>query len=436
MTKKLTQMLAIFMAMFLFSCATEDPALDISGGIPEAPVVKGDLFGKALNKIRSGDDTVKTLNNAFWTEAKVGNSSSVKMSDIGNSYLVTKIGDGNATGTEFVVLFIKKSVNGFSDISMGANTDLNVAMKQAESKEDGDYFDPRKLLYDDSKINRRPGLKMAWVGRVGRSPALNEFNTALGQVDTYDTFKSVDFATGKTFSVDNDYTVQNYQHIKYTTGTYAGQSIHSTGLMKMGPGLSDIALIVIHDGRKSWGWSLKSDSLNNGANIWVSKSSRTSYGNATKGDKNDFLYGSYVAGEGSYKSELSTIESLQENNNGAIDSNPNNYNPKGKIVMGRNNGGRTGIFLIPVVGYNIRIKDDAKAEHSITSSLGELAGVKKVQQFYMEFDATSHADAAKDGYTSARDFPHWNAINDEGDGASIDSTGKKVQKFTGILLKM
>lgn len=419
MTNKKNLLLLVFMAVFLFSCATEDPTTDFTDRLePARPISPGNgaAFTTALKDLRdfsfvNGATTVRSAR------------------ELERSYLITQF---NESGPWLVLYINKNNTSGNNaDINMGFDANgLTTALTQAENT--AEYFDPRKLLFTDSENK----VRMGWAGRAGSGTSdTSPQGTAVNPITSYDGLRTVAHTeTGRngSFGVISRYSIQRYDQITYTPRGGMQTTIAELEYMKMDSS-GIVAAVTINDGSQSWGWATL-DFASQTAGAFVSINSKTSYGRG--GGADAFIYGAYNA-TGIKRSTRATVDELKldDSVNGK-----NNFSPVGKLVMGRRNdgytpSGSTTLFFVPIVGYNLRIANATDDQVSTLLPSGLAAsGVASLHQFYMEFDNTTVADASADGFTDAINFPFWGTI-DAADGASVDRSGTQVKKFTGFLLK-
>ena len=447
MTKRLKQMLVVFMAVFMFSCATEEPSgggWEPSTDADPTPIPAGDekAFNDALAAIRDAD-----INKPEFTKKY---TAVTDPKTLGNSYLVTKVGGS------YTVLFIHPQLlNNYHNLNFGNSTTLATAMTEAANNS---FKDPRKVLFKETFIDYRNGgnstdrVRMTWAGTIGRHTGGSGFEN----VTAYDHLESAKKAGG-TFGIGKipqKYSVIDYSTLTYNNGagetTVRAQGERPVGTLVAGNangvGLGVLGLSpsgtnypfrsVINNGLNAWGWA---SHIEEEAEIGSSPANITLFGKA-KGDRNAFLYGRYDSKVG-YTSTLTTTAELVggKDIDFLIDTNANagrnNFSPPGKSIMTRRDEFAKDMVLLlaPVVGYNIKIEE---ANDLLATLYPKGSGiVKSAKKFYMEFDASTTQDALDDQSGTGLDFPTFEDVDGNGNNGSSSSDSEvKVQKFTGILL--
>ena len=406
MTKKLKQILVIFMAVFMFSCAADE---SISMSPPKDETEDGGDVSGVGGNFQAGLDKARE-NLGSWSSS----DTSPKMGDLTKKYLITKMGN-----TDFLALYIQDTGDDkYSDISVGRDASAGAAALGV-AKQFEENLDPRKLLFDDGN-----GVRMAWAGLVADTPdnKVGPFT----QYQKYDTkYHAALTTTGSpTYSIP-------------PTGDGAWEAHpYPSGVKNPWTFSPRIEILLytkatINNITRAWFWSIWVPE-NNVYENYVSLVQKGTLGFGTGNESTDFPY---IKGRGdAYSSDLSEVGGTTQHN----------LDPPGKVAFARRveKGAGTGaydsqtaIFLSTVVGYNIKTRPDTR-DALKTAIYGSTPPpeVKSLQYFYMEFDDSVYADAEADGYNSAYNFPHWGSL-DENDGAGI-SPNTTVQKFTGILLEV
>jgi len=395
MTNKINSLLAIFMALFVFSCSAE-PVVDFTSKTPS--VGDQDGYDKFFGNQR--EDIKDAVFKEQW--GNVGVATTPVVNDLIGKYIITELG----TSDTYISLYIRPLEAG------AANADLNYASgnsvaKAREDSYNNEFFDPRKLLTD--KKWGGDGVRIAWSGRAADPPLVEgAIIEPFSEYTGYDKYKLAagskgDYSIRGTWSV---FTYVNKPNAGVVINTYV-KSVNDTST-------------------RAWFWNLPMPF--GGAKpehfSYLSESKNLGFGKGTKDDGNK---------------EPRAKGTPSANLNMPGDDTFNNVNPPGKMLFGRKTGsglddvsyaGNTAVFLTTVVGYNIRTKTVSTEDLKLL----DLPSDTTAKEFYMEFDADSYVDAKADGYDDQVNFPHWGDLNDKGDGFSIDGKGAKVIKFTGILL--
>ena len=446
MTKRLKQILVIFMAVFMFSCAAEEPAgggwdpnTDEKPG--ELPVGDQGKFDTALTTVRDA----ATIDSATFSDRFTGVVESPK--NIENSYLVTKM-EG-----QYVVLFIHKEIIvNYHNINMGASTTLATAIEQASKNS---FQDPRKILFKETFTDYRDAgkttdrIRMTWTGRFGGGiKESGTDGTLFEDVAAYDNLEGKIHATGGRYGVGG--VKDAYEIIYYANQMYEKDgnqiSVRAANVARL-DAVTPFASII-NNGKNAWGWALRTPESDE---VWSSSPNITLFGTPDESEgKKQFLYGTYNSTT-AWDSKLTLASELDGGADVALFDTRNNFAPSGKAVLGRRDqytGNTPALFLSPVVGYNIKTLSDDGTLLATLYPNNTQGSIKSAKYIYMEFDAASVVDAANDNTTKAGvEFPTF------GDGGSslppvegvdasllphngVNNAGTKVQKFTGILLTL
>jgi len=421
MTNKINSLLAIFMALFVFSCAS-DPITPIVIPIPSV----GDEDGYDTFFSEQRVDITDAAFDAQWKNNPEANPPTAKQ--LTGKYIITELG---ASG-EYISLYIKPITTAPANhnAALGPNYDLNYAKSDTVAKaralsEDKKYWDPRKLLTD--KGGR--GVRIAWSGRVADPPDVVTGNyRPLGSYKGYDNYKSAAGSGG-----GGGYGL----NASWTAYDYAPKDQNPSTRRPMNNRIWVYVKATKNGTTRAWFWMVDK-AMNDHVVV------EEHYSFVAPNDNLGFGYGSKLEDkdkEPRYNSTPDMIWSkgLHSNTETGNATGENNVNPPGKMIFARKTGGKgiplyqtkSAVFLTTVVGYNIRTKDVSADDLKLL----DLPSGTTAEEFYMEFDAASYEDAKADEYTEMENFPHWGDLDGEGDGFSIDGKGAKVIKFTGILLK-